>query len=236
MTDITEFAFGPHSYMLAAYSVTDQDTITLLDTLDLPEGNVRKPNVDRQSGLIYIPCETRGIYVVHFEDTKLKLVNTLNCVPYALSLAVVSQDTLYVCDVESNSVCMVDTTLNKVTAILWDNIIADTMAFLGDTVLMMDLVQRGLLFHRHGVSNPGKILYVPIGLSKLATDHVSSFLLMGDELNNIFVLNTSGNITHTIPFSSRGAVDCSVVEGQLWVGREAKCYNSDTNGEIVVLS
>ena len=226
---------GSYRDRLAVYSVSDQDTVTLLDTLDL-EGRARHPRVDRQSGRVYIPCGSRGVCVVRYDGSKLVPVTTLRCVGRAASLAVVSTNTLYVSDRDSETVCLVDVTQDRVTARLppprevsgeWPY----SIAVLGDTVLV---VYTGitLFIYRHGVPTQGKPIprlqgrkYV-IGL---ITDHHSSFLVCDRVSRTVFVLDISGTLTHTIPIpGDRIPLDCTVVEGQLWVG----CFN----GDIIVMS
>ncbi len=81
------------------YRVTDQDTVTLLDKLDLDlvlnQGDeAREPRIDRQSGRVYISRLSDGVRVVRYDSSKLVSVTTLRCVGKAGSLGVVSPDTL----------------------------------------------------------------------------------------------------------------------------------------------
>ncbi len=223
------------AYRLAVYSVTDQDTITILDTLGL-EGQPAQPCIDCQSGRIYFSCYSRGIYLVRYDGSKLVPIATLWCVRQAVALAVVSPDSLYVCDDNSNTVCLVDVTQDRVKARLQNPVevaysIPFTMAVLGDMVLL-GYENDELVIHRHGVPTPGKLLPKPRGLkdiSSLTTDHHSSFLLVDNQSNTLFVLDISGNLTHTISIPvSRHQQDCTVVGGQLWVG--------NFYGDITVLS
>ncbi len=232
-----------YRYRLAVYSVSDQDTVTLLGTLDL-EGRAWHPRVDRQSGQVYIPCYARGVCVVRYDDSKLTMVTTLRCVEDAYSLAVVSTDTLYVCDYSSKTVCLVDVSQDVVTHRLqkpWE-VRGDTpnwIAFLGDTVLV-EYGSNGLVIYQHRFSTPGKVIPLPQGLQQvwgLTTDHHSSFLLCDKKSRSVYVLDISGNHTHTI-FIPRDMIifipekrepeDCTVVGGELWVG----CLK----GEIIVMS
>ncbi len=228
---------GSDMYRLTVYHVTSQNTITLLeqlDTLDLGE-HVRKPRIDRRSGRVYIPSNN-GVFVVRYDGSKLVLVAKLKCVRDAGSLAVVSPDTLYVSDLASKNVCLVDSTQDKVTTRLqkpWKvkDLPPFDVAFLGDTVLVRE--GKDLVVYQHGIPTPGKVLPLPKGLQlevhKLTTDHHSSFLLTGQYSNTVGVLDVSGNLTHTIPIpEDRQPRDCTVVGGQLWVACE--------NGVIVALS
>ncbi len=222
------------SYRLAVYSVTDQDTVTLLHTLDL-EGDAWDPRVDRQSGQVYIPCQSRGVCVVSYDGSKLVPVTTLRCVGRADSLAVVSTNTLYVCDRVSGTVYLVDVTQDRVTATLQPpqevrGKEPHYIAVLGDTILVG--YGYNLVIYRHGVPTPGKLIPRPQGLESvtgLTTDHHSSFLASDAESDTVYVLDVGGNLTHTIPIpGDRKPGDCTVVGGQLWVG----CWN----GHIIVMS
>ena len=217
---------------LAVYSVTDQDTVTLLDTLEL-EGDARSPRVDHQSGRIYIPCRYNGVCVVRYDGSKLVPATTLRCQGIADSLAVVSTDTLYVRN--SNTVCLVDVIQDRVTARLqpprevgdkWSS----NMAVLGDTVLVA--YDDTLVIYRHGIPTADKLIPRPQGLrtvNALPTDHHSSFLVCDQDSRSVYVLDVTGNHTHTIPIPGDMKVhDCTVVEGQLWVGGNTR--------DIIVMS
>ncbi len=219
------------------YSVTDQDTITLLDTLDLdPDAGTffnygLQPRVDLQTGRIYIPCCRHGVCVVMYDGNKLVPVATLKCVKHATSLAVVSTDTLFVCDIDSNTVCVVDVNQDRVTdrlQKLWSTT-PDCIAVLGDTVLAgMDDT---LYIYRHGISTPEKLtnLPVPWDVPAVSTDHHSSFLVVDYIMDRVYVLGVNGNHIHTISLPGDSyPVDCTVVGEQLWVG----CRN----GGIIVMS
>ncbi len=220
---------------IAVYSVTKEDVITLLDTLDI-EGGSWQPRVDPQSGLVYISCASHGLCVVRFDGSKLVPVTTLRCIGRPGSLAVISSRTLCVCDWNKGTVHQVDVTQDRVTARLHPLLEVshkrpDGIAVLGDT-LLVGYMGDNLVIYRHGVPTPGTILPQPRELQdvySLTTDHHSSFLLTDGSSSTVYVLDVSGNLTHTIPIPGyREPRDCTVVEGQLWVG----CYN----GDIVVLS
>ncbi len=226
---------GSYRRRLAVYNVNIQDTMTLLDTLDL-EVDARKPHIDCQTGQVYIPCTSSGVCVVRYDGSKLVPVTTLRCVGNAAILAVASTDILYVSDWDSKTVCLVDVTQDRVTARLqprWE--VRDDkpnhMAVLGDTVLVV-YGGPSLVIYRQGVRTPGNLLPQTWGLwsvSDLTTDHHSSFLLCDGDSHSVYVLDISGNHTHTIPISGdRRPVDCTVVGRQLWVRCE--------NGNILVMS
>ncbi len=217
---------GPGGYLLAVYSVTDVEKVTLLDTLLLDTLDVGslalEPRVDQHSGRVYIPCQHHGVYVVRYDGRKLVLVTTLRCVGDAVSLAVVSSDTLYVCDGTRKTVCLVDITQDRETARLLPplglrDMGVDKIAVLGDTVLVL-YEERNLVLYQHGVPKPGKILPWPREVNhvnSLTTDHHFSFLLRGDW--SVFVLDFNGNLTHSIPVPRHIPLDCTVVRDQLWV-------------------
>ena len=156
-----------------------------------------------------------------------------------MSLAVISPNTLYVCDWASNCVCVVDVTLDRVTARLHNSgeERADWpyhTATLGDTILVR---YNNLVMYQHGISVPIAFPRRPLGLRDvfgLTTDHHCNFLLVGSDSTEstaymVYVLDISGNLTHTIPIpGNREPRDCTVVGGQLWVG----C----NNGDILVFS
>ncbi len=219
---------------LTVYSVMDQDTITLLNTLDLGE-HAGEPRVDHQSGRVYIPCGINGICVAKFDGSKLVRVTTLHCVRKAIVLAVASPNTLYVIDWDSQNVCLVDVTQDRVTARLQvPHAVKDVwgiqIAVLGDTVLVVYGVN--LVLYRHGVPTPGRLLALPQGVHGvfgLTTDNHSAFLVSDRTSRTMCVLDISCNLTHTIPLPwQRRPLDCTVVGRQLWVLCE--------NGHILVLS
>ncbi len=228
----TEFrAAESVEYRLAVYSVAVQDTVTLFDTLDL-ERLPRPPRIDHQNGRVYFSCKSRGIYVVKYDGSKLVLITILTCVGRPTALAVISPYTLYVCDLYSDTVCLVDVIQDRVITRLQNRVhsLPCSIAVLGDTVLVGTVTDK-LLTYRHGVPTQGKLLPRPQGLrdiSCLATDHHSSFLLVDTVSNTLFVLDISGNVTHiiSVPMDMLPR-DCTVVGGQIWVA----CYNG-----IIVMS
>ncbi len=224
----------PGRYRLAVYSVSYQDTFTLLDTLELKGIGYEQPRVDRQTSRVYIACSRSGVYVVRYSGSELVLVTTLSCVRNAYGLAVASRDTLYVCDMESGTVCLVDVIQDRVT----DRIQKphgvsrrkpDGVAVLGDTLLVV-YGGDSLAILRHNAPTPDKALGKLEGLvfaRGITTDHDSSFLVTNK--NTVYVLDISGNLTHTIPIpEGREIRDCTVVGEQLWVGCE--------DGHIIVMS
>ena len=154
----------------------------------------------------------------------------------ATGLAVVSADTLYVCDMDSDTVCLVDVTQDRVT----DKLQAPEkcgvgygpcqIALLGDTLLVMyeyySLQFYYLAISRHCVPMPGKMLprqpqLTPYWPTMLTTNHHSNFLLPNHETDGtkaVYLFNTNGNLTHTIPIpGDRLPNSCTVVGRQLWI-------------------
>lgn len=222
-------------YRLAVYRVGNQNNVTLLNTLDL-DGNAWEPRVDHQIGQVYSPCWSSGISVVRYDGRQLVPITTLRCVGKPHCLAVVSTNSLYASDLDSKAVCLVDVAHDRVTARLQGPLGAkrqqpDSIAVLGDTVLVDYRVEQ-LVIYRHGASTPVKLLPWPQLLKSefgLTTDHHSSFLLTNSESRVLYVLDISGNLTHTVTIpGTRQQCNCCVGEGQLW----ARCYN----GYIVVMS
>ncbi len=232
--------YGKYGLLLAVYSVTDKDTMALLDTLDLKvdvemhNDDVYnfQPRVDLQTGKVYIVCGHHGVCVVRYDGSKLVPVTTLRCVGEAVSLAVVSPDTLYVCDRDSKAVCVVDVNQDKVTDRLQERLLLTLshIAVLGDSVLMAGW-DGDMFIYRHGISRHERPTILPVRLDvrALTTDHHSSFLLADSWSGTVCVLDINGNLTHTIPIPrSRSPQDCTVVEEQLWVGCKT--------GDVIVMS
>ncbi len=217
------------------YSVTAEDTVTLLDTLDM-EGYGREFCVDRQSGQVYISSDASGVHLVRYDGSKLVPLTTLKCVRKAVSLAMVTSDNLYVCDWVTKTVCRVDVTQDRVTARLQTppevaNELPSQIAVLGDTVLVV-YVDLSLVIYHHSVHTPGELLARPQGLKSvfgLTTDHHFTFLLCDGSSRSVSVLDVSGNLTHTISVPGyKQPRYCTMVRDQLWVGCD--------NGDIVVMS
>ncbi len=234
---------GSYKFRLAVYNVTNsKDTVTLLDTLALEGDEVGEPHVGHQTGQVFIPNRCRGIYVVRYDGRKLVRINTLRCVENAGTLAVASPDTLYVCDLARKAVCLVDVTRDMVTCTLetlaqWEieNLGESYISVLGGTALVVndERFPKKVFIHRHGVSCVShEVLPQPQemwSVSGLSTDNHTSFLLIDSVFHNVYVLDISGNFTHTIPIrEERIPLDCIVVEGQLWV----LCKD----GDIVIMS
>ncbi len=225
-----------NQYRLAVYGVNN-DTITLLETLHL-DTTASLPFVGRFSGRVYIPCLSRGVRIVLYDGSKLGEITTLSCVRNPRGVAEVSPSTLYVCDLDTRTVCQVDVNQDAITANLqeppgFERRRLEQVAFLGDTVLVR--YSNSLVAYRHGIPSPGKLITRPGILKGLTTDHHSSFILVGDDegtgLRNVFVLDLNGTLTHTVPVSAdrkQSPHICAVVGERLWL----VCRN----GDILVMS
>ncbi len=194
--------------------------------------------------------------MVKYDGCKLLVVTTLRCVRDVSSLAVASSDTLYVCDKNSQTVCLVDVTMDRVTQRLQKprgaspDLTPSHVAFLGETLLVYHNstvtnyyshgassttttnISKPLVTYRHGATTPVKVIPWSQNIymaQALTTDNHSSFLMIGHYPPSVYVLNINGDLTHTIPIvSDSEPVDCAVVGKKLWVG----C----SNREIIVIS
>ncbi len=162
-----------YSLLLSVYSVTDKDSITLLDTLDLNLDTESvfdgaKPRVDIQTGEVYIPCGRHGLYVVRYDGSKLVPIATLRCMEEVLRLAVASPDNLYrrgtvkaVCEVDINQKGVTDRLKTLILENDW-RFPCEHIAVLGDTVLWSDTYS--LYICRHGISTPEELTDLPVQL------------------------------------------------------------------------
>ncbi len=176
--------------------------------------------------------------VILYDGSKLGEITTLSCVKNPRGVAEVSPSTLYVCDLDSRTVVQVDINQDTITTELpappgFERRRLEQVAFLGDTVLVR--YSNGLVAYRHGIPSPGKLITRPGVLEGLTTDHHSSFLLVGKDLDTglpaVFVLDLNGTLTHTIPVSvdrQQSPLICAVVGERLFL----MCSNED----IIVMS
>ncbi len=235
----TKGPYDDREFRLAVYSVINQDTVTLLDTLDLAVEGAGRPHIDRQNGCVYIPCVSSGVCVVRYDGSRLVPVTTLRCVDDALSVAVVSTGTVYVSNLSNTTVKLVDVAQDRITAKL--KLVGDIssgahVAVLGDTLVVAS--KGALTFYHINCPTPIKAKVHSMDawdeerrrpVWHLTTDHHSSFLMVYGRSNLVDVFDISGNLTHTISIpGNRESSTCTVVGGQLWVG----C----NNGDIIVMS
>ncbi len=218
-------------YRLAVYS----ENAHLLDKLDL-DGQAGAPRADRLSASVYIPCLSRGVLAVWYENNKLNKRYLLQHQNMMIdSLSVVSQDTLCVCALDG--VYVIDAAEGTVTEVLeppkgmegWKPF---NIAVLGESILVQ-YDKATLLVYRLGVEAPGKLVKpLPKGsfsVSRLITDDHSRFLLVDPDSARILVLDVSGQLASLIrlPKDTRPQ-DCTIIGNKLWVG----CRN----GTIIVMS
>ncbi len=233
------------------YSTESQNSIELLDTLDIKNDPGEIPGAlraDPQTGRIYLPCRSRGMWLVNRDESKLKAAPALkqraNCV------AVASTDKICVCDGTWRKcrVCLVDVgnvktdkTVDQDSAIVTlnppDSVrrgMPRSVAVIGETILVWYVDRKKLVLYRQDHFKEGKLIPLPGGVKSvcsLATDNRSRFLLVDDEFHVVFVLDIAGKLDHTIQVphgSGWRPKDCTVVGTELWVG----CDSSD----IVVFS
>ena len=210
--------------------------LTLLDTVTV-EDSSWYPRVDGHSQQVYIPhgLYSRGVSLVSWEDNRLTPQPTLKCVDECNSVGVMSPHTLCACDRDSRSVSVISVTDDTVTARLskpeevrdkepWRT------AVLGDSVLVR-YEGDNLVVYENGVSSPGTMVTWPAGLQSvwgMSSDGVSRFLVCGGDSKAVWTLDVSGKLCDKINVDTDSVVDCTVMDGKLWVG----CYN----GDIVIMS
>ncbi len=93
-----------HSVTLAVYMVhSDTENIELIDSIEL--GLIKglllwsvSPRVEHPSQRVFIPCGFRGVTVARLDGDRLLKERTLICVRHAVSVDILSSDTVYVCD------------------------------------------------------------------------------------------------------------------------------------------
>ncbi len=169
---------------------------------------------------------------------------TLTCVGYAISVDVMSPDTVYVGELDSGSVHVVSITADRKTATLEKpDTVRDepplSLAVLGDSVMVGYGVST-LVIYRHSSPAPVRVIPHPAGLERVtavSTDCHSNYIVTDSETRSIFMIDADGNLCHTvnIPHADSDAdsrpQDCAVVNRQLWVGCD-DLYN----GDIVIMS
>ncbi len=233
---------GKASYSLAVYRVhSDSGDITWLHSETVLEMGYSplflSPRMDRHSRRVFIPCPDNGVTVVHLDGDRLERESTLTCVKYAVSVDVMSPDTVYVGDKDSNSVRVVDITDDRITATLeTPDTVGDeppySLAVLGDSV-MVCYGKCTLVIYRHGSCTPVRVIPHPRGLrdvTAISTDCRSNYIVTDYEIRSVFIIDANGELCHTvnIPHTDSEPWDCAVVNQQLWVG----C----NNGDIVIMS
>ncbi len=227
-----EAELGRDRYSLAVYRVQpDSGDIKLLDRLTLMATDVWCPRVNRHSQRVFIPCYERGVTVARLNGDRLVRERRLTCVRDAISLDVMSSDTVYVGDGISYSVAVVDIRADMITMTLEK---PDTvreyerpyrLAVLGDSVMVCyghGYDDPTLVIYRHNSPTPVMVIPRPGGLngvSAVSTDCHSHFMVTDGETSSVFVMDSNGDLRHTVKIDADSRPrDSAVVNRQLWVG------------------
>ncbi len=229
-------------YNLTVHSVqSDSGHIIWLDTLT-GLGEVGWPwslcpRVDHHSRRVFVPRLTSGVTVARLDGDRLVRERTLTCVRFAISVDVMSPDTVYVGDYDSRSVHVVNITADRIISTL-DK--PDTMrgkvplslAVLGDSV-MVCYGRSTLVVYRHGSPAPVRVIPRPGGLEEVtavSTDCRSNYIVTDYLTSSVFIVDADCELRHAvnIPHTDSEPQDCAVVNRQPWVG----CGN----GDIVIMS
>ncbi len=231
---------GRDSTSLTVYRVqSDSGDITWLDTLTgLGEGGWC-PRVDRYNHRVFVPCRYSGVTVARLDGDRLVRERTLTCVS-AISVGVMSADTVYVGDYDSYRVHVVDIRNDRITATLEtpDTVrgVPASLAVLGDSVIVCYGNFFPLVVYRHGGSSPIRVIPLPVGLKyvyAISTDCHSNYLVTDWQTRSVFVIDTNGDLRDTVNIhtdrdTDSWPEDCAVVNRQLWVGFR--------NGYILMMS
>ncbi len=228
-------------YSLAVYRVHSNRDITLLDRLKLfTEDDIWDllPRVDCHSGRrVFVPGRGQGVKVVRLDGDKLVREKTLTCVRGAVSVDVMSPDTVYICgdkrvhvvDVRDNRIML---TLEKPDPVeLYER--PCRLAVLGNTVMVdYGTLTGGLVVYSHGSPVPVRVIPYPRGMgyvSGVSTDSRRHFLLTDCHTRSVFVFDASGKLCHRINTDTDNTLmDCVVVNKQLWVWT--------MSGDIIIMS
>ncbi len=229
-----------YRYCLSMYESNGQGgTLSLLDSILLGERCFR-PRADRQSHKVYIPCGKNGVKIFRCVESRLMTVGTLGCVRRAVDVAVMSVDSICVCDWEHYRVCIVNVRTDTVIRRLYRPAPAIRRPYyvsaLGKTILVCYHDYGGrdtMVTYRSDSQTFDRLLRIPDGLhfvSSITTDGHSSFLVTDWDSDSVFVLDKSGTLRHRIQpcTDSRRLLDCAVVQSQLWLW--------DGTGNIVVMA
>ncbi len=226
-TNTDNFDDGGHiRYSLRVYREED-DGLKLLDRTELEVEDLFISCCPRVDNLhrVYVPCSP-GVRIfrcrfAHLQEDR----DPLKCVPRAVSVAVNTVDTLFVCDKGTKSVCLVSVSADRVirrleTPAQLGRYTPEQVAVLGATVLVCYSVNT-LVIYRTDSPSPGQRLTIadgPIEVSSITTDGHSSFLVMDWRVRKVFVLDNEGKLRCRIPVLAGWLQDCAVSQSQLWVG------------------
>ncbi len=200
---------GRSSISLTVYRVqsgsgdlTRLNTLTGLETGDWME--CQCPCVDRHSHRVFVPCPGSGVTVARLEGDRLVRERTLTCVRDAVSMDVMSPDTVYVGDEDNCSVHVVDVRDDRITSTLEtpDTVRRDqwprSLAVLGDSI-MVSYGDYTLVVYRHGSPVPVRVIPHPEGLkfaSTVSTDCRSNYIVTDYRTRSVFVIYTNGKLYH----------------------------------------
>ena len=234
-----------YTYTLAVYQVhNDSGDITPAGRLRLVFPNLKPdlrsmhPRVECHSQWVFLPVFGIGVLVAHFADDRLDRKTILtysgyDYEPQPTSVAVMSPNTVYVCD--NRRVHIVDVRSDRTVSYLENTQgnLPCQVAVLGDTVLVSYIHGHTLAVYSHGGSlTPVRVISFPERLRELSaitSDGQLYFLMTDCKTKSVFVVDGSGNHPYKVNVESESrAMDCVVVNRQLWVG----CLN----GDIVIMS
>ncbi len=230
-----------HVSRLVVYQINN-GTMKLIDRMKL-EHSVFEPNlpvcVDQHSQRIFVSHGMHGIFVACLDQNQLSAEKILRCVEHAICVDVMSLDTLYVYDMTTRSVHIVDIRADRIIETLKKSSAAPGMtparlAVVGDSVVV-DYFGTLVVYH-HGNVSPVKVIsHHEILETRIIGKDNHGHILLASWLHTddpIHVMDADGNLIHSINHPKidpgSGARSCAVVNRQLWLG----CFN----GEIIILS
>ncbi len=221
---------GTYTYWLTVYDVgTAQDgRLSLLDKVEV--WGVcwdSRPRVD-SSHRVYVPCDVSGVRIFRCQGGRLLPVREpLRCVGNAWSVCVNTADTVFVVDMDTMSVCLVNVSMDTVImrletpAHVWGD--PYHVSVIGQTV-MVCYGSNTLVTYDSDSLTPGHVLQTPEGLGSVtgitADSHSSSFIITGYRCT-VYVLDER-LLWHRIYSGDGELKDCAVVQSQLWLGHYRK--------------
>ncbi len=187
------------------------------------------PRVD-SSNRVYVPCGRSGVSIFHCQNGRLLPArDPLTCVGNVISICVNTADTVFVGNIDTDSVCLVSVSADKVIRRLGKPAQVKGnpkhMSVLGQKALVCYGLNT-LVTYRSDSPTPGQVLQTPEGVelvSSIITDSHSSSFLVTDHTGSVYVLNDKF-LWHRIYTDDRailpglGLQDCAVVQSQLWLG------------------
>ncbi len=210
-------------HQLAVYNmrVPSDGILKPLDKVDV--GHVSgdcRPCVD-SSHRVYVPCGRSGVRVYCYQDGRLLPArDPLRCVGYAMSICVNTADTVFVGDLDTRSVCLVnvpmDTVIRRLERPPQVTGYPGNVSVVGQTVLVCYDNNTLVTYHSDSLT-PGKVLQTPervAEVSRITTDGHYSFIVTNRDSVYVFDDNL---LWHRIHTGSAGLRDCAVVQSQLWL-------------------